>query len=347
MAARSGALPLVLAVVLALVGAAPAPALTVVADHLARPRGLAAAPDGTVYATLVGTGGARCGHGRCYGGSGRIVRLAPGGVQTVARGLLSVRDVPSGTFTLGADQLAVLPDGRLATAISAEFNEGEAAPIRFVPPSLRPQVGHLVFAGAGGALTAGPDIAAVEFAQDPDHRGTVSNPYGVAALGDAVYVSDSAANDLLEVRGDQVRLIATFPQSAGIDPVPDALAAGPDGALYVGEFTGGEQRRGTARIWRVVPGQAPRVFARGLTSISALAFGPDGSLYATEFRPGDVVRIAPGGRRTRLAAGKLHFPGGVAVTPGGAVYVSNWTTAGPRPQSRGELKGRTGQIVRL
>jgi hypothetical protein len=75
--------------------------------------------------------------------------------------------------------------------------------------------------------------------------------------------------------------------------VPDALAPGPDGVLYAREFTGGSQTRGSARIWRVVPGQAPTVFATGLTSVTALAVGPDGSVYATQFYPGNVVRIRP------------------------------------------------------
>jgi sugar lactone lactonase YvrE len=128
--------------------------------------------------------------------------------------------------------------------------------------------------------------------------------------------------------------------------VPDALTAGPDGALYVGEFTGGAQAAGTARIWRVVPGQAPAVWATGLTSITALAAGRDGSIYAAEFLPGRVVPISAAGDRTVIARG-LHFPGGLAVAGNGTVYVSDWSVAGAAPARKGPLRGRTGRVVKI
>src|SRR4051795_2401381 len=119
-------------------GAAPASAaVTVVADHLARPRGLAVAPDGTLYATLVGNGGRRCNFEGCFGASGRVVRVGTrGAVRTVASGLLSMRGRPDGFFSLGADQLTMLPDGRLATAIFAEFNGLGGRPPAAVPRRL-------------------------------------------------------------------------------------------------------------------------------------------------------------------------------------------------------------------
>ncbi|QEC48586.1 ScyD/ScyE family protein [Baekduia soli] len=331
------------------VGAAAASAATtVVADHLARPRGLAVAPDGTLYASLLGNGGRPCNREGCFGASGRVVRVGRDGrLTTVASGLLTMRGRPDGFFSIGADQLTVLPDGRLATAVTAEFNINRTPPAA-VPHPLRPQVGHVVLFEPGGGKQVGANIADVEYRLDPDGKGAVSNPYGITTLDGVIYVSDSAANDLLVVDGPDVGVLATFPDPVpNTDAVPDALAAGPDGALYVGEFTGGAQPRGAARIWRVVPGQPPTLFASGLTSITSLAFGPDGSLYATEFGPGDVVRIAPDGSRSVLAAGTLHFPGGIAVAPDGTVFVTNWTVASSTPATKGRLKGRTGQIVRI
>ena len=317
-------------------GVAPAGAqVTVIADHLARPRGLAVAPDGTLYATVLGDGGPRCNREGCFGASGRVVRVARDGrLSTVASGLLTMRGRPDGFFSIGADQVTVLPDGRLATAVTAEFAAAGRVPAA-VPRALRPQVGHVVLFAPGGGKGIGANIADAEYRLDPDGRGPVSNPYGITVLGGVIYVSDSAGNDLLVVDGPDVGVLTTFPPAApDTDSVPDALAAGPDGALYVGEFTGGAQPRGAARIWRVVPGQPPTLFASGLTSITSLAFGPDGSLYATEFAPGDVVRIAPDGTRTLLAAGALHDPGGIAVAPDGAVFVTNWTVASSRPAAR-------------
>jgi sugar lactone lactonase YvrE len=332
--------------VLGLVAGPAAASTTVVADRLARPRGLAIAPDGTLYATLVGTGGMRCNFEGCFGASGSIVRVTPGGaVKIVADGLLSMRGQPDGFFSLGADQLTVLPDGRLMTAISAEFNEAPNTPPRQVPKAVRKQSGRLVFVTPGGRREIGPNVSAVEYRDDPDGEGKVSNPYGVAALGDALYVSDSAANALLEIRGSDVRAIAVFPHTeADAQSVPAALTAGTDGALYVGEYTGNESKGHSARIWRVVPGAAPVLFASGLTTISALATGPDGALYATEFRPGRVIKIAPDGTKTTVATG-LHYPGGVAVGKDGKVYVSDWSVAGATREDA--YRKHTGRILLL
>jgi glucose/arabinose dehydrogenase len=301
-----------------------------------------------LYASVLGNGGPKCNLEGCFGGSGRIVAVdRDGKLTTVAKGLLTMRGRPDGFFSLGADQLAALPDGRLVTAVSAEFNGFAGRPPKQVPRKLRPQVGHVLVITPGGAKARGADIAAIEYRDDPDGEGPVSNPYGVATIGEQIYVSDSAANDLLQVADATATLLATFPHTDRDDQsVPDALAAGPDGALYVGEYTGGDQTRRAARIWRVVPGQPPALYASGLTTITAMAFGPDGALYATEFARGDVVRIAPDGTRTTLASG-LHYPGGIAVAADGAVFVSNWSVAGAPAARHGRFAHRTGQIVRV
>ena len=132
-----------------------------------------------------------------------------------------------------------------------------------------------------------------------------------------------------------------------VQSVPSALTVGPDGALYVGELTGWPYRIGSARVWRVVPGKKPTVFASGFTSISELAF--DGrDLLALELAskglqnpaPGALIRVAPNGKRTILASAGLNFPTGLAVDDGWA-YISNYGTypaGGPPPH---------GELVRL
>jgi sugar lactone lactonase YvrE len=320
---------------------------TVVARHLDRPRGLAIAPDGTLYAALVGHGGKPCNREGCFGASGRIVRVGrQGKVHGALSGLLSMRGRPDGFFSIGADQVTVLPDGRLATAMTAEFEGPTGAAPRAVPRALRPQIGHLLTGRPGGRVHVGANIAGLEFSTDPDGEGEVSNPYGVTHIGAQIFVSDSAANDVLSVRGGVAELLDVFPHAGDAQSVPDALTAGPDNALYVGEFTGGTQAKGSARIWRVVPGQAAAVWATGLTSITALAAGADGSIYAAEFLPGRIVRITAAGDRTVIAR-RLHFPGGIAVGKDGTVYVSDWSVAGATPAKRGPLKGRTGRILRI
>ena len=115
--------------------------------------------------------------------------------------------------------------------------------------------------------------------------------------------------------------------------MPTSVAVGPDGALYVGELTGWPYDVGTARIWRVVPGKKPTIYATGFTTISGLAF--DGSdLLVLELAskglldassPGALIRLRPNGSRTVLASAGLVAPTGLAVA-GGTIYISNYGT---------------------
>ena len=135
------------------------------------------------------------------------------------------------------------------------------------------------------------------------------------------------ANILSEVKQNgAVKVLAFFPVPVNweSDSVATCVARGPDGALYVGELLGGFYEPGNARIWRVVPGHAPTVWATGLTTVQGCGFGKDGAFCATEFQTdglnfapdanpaGDVVRIDKHGHRAHLGVGKLFYPSGFA-----------------------------------
>ncbi len=140
--------------------------------------------------------------------------------------------------------------------------------------------------------------------------------------------------------------------------MPTCVDRGPDGAFYVGELLGGFYSPGHARVWRVVPGQAPTVWATGLTTVQGCGFGSDGAFYATEFETGglsegptsdpagDVVRIDPNGTRTHLGVGRLFFPSGFAAGSDGAIYVSNCSVA-PAAGLGPQLCPTGGQVVRI
>jgi hypothetical protein len=328
---------------------------TVVARGLDNPRGLNFGPDGALYIAEAGRSSTNCfrlsGEAFCAGGTGAIARLEGRSLTRVAQGLTSFGD-RTGAFASGPSDVHVARSGRIYTVLPSL---GERPPQR-MRRGLRRQLGKLLrVRNRFTATIAGLDR--IEFARNPDRRGVESNPYSLAVLGpDTQYVVDAAGNTLLEVTAGVVSVEFVFPNAAPrAESAPTAVRVGPDGALYVGELTGERAPNGRARVWRIVPGQQPAVFATGFSRITGLAFGPDGSLFVSEFSRnlrrmdprGRVVRVAPGGARTVLGEGELSFPGGVAVGPDGAVFVSNWSVAPSSPARSGPLRGRTGQIVRL
>lgn len=332
---------------------APGGAPTVVADHLDNPRGLSFGPDGSLYISEAGRTGKAClAKDECVGLTGKVRRLAPGGkLTTVGRGLVSVGS-KDGTGAVGADDATVGPNGRVYSIITS----AGAKPPKGVPKAITRQLGRIVRDAASGRLVPGAAVDRIEFAKDPDHQGKDSDPYSITTLNGKFYVTDAAGNDLLEVSGRHVKVIAVFPNIAPkVQSVPTVVRVGPDKALYVGELGGEKAANGASRVWRIVPGQAPTVVATGFTRITGLAFGPDGSLYVSEFSlnfakfapPGDVIKVAPNGTRTTIGTGQLFFPAGVAVAADGSIYVSNWSVLPGKAAKAGPGAGHNGQVVRF
>ena len=336
----------VAAVTVALAGAAPpagaksyAKDPVVVADGLNNPRGLAFGPDASLYIAEAGQGGTRCRKDQCVGLTGSIARLKDGRLTRVASGLVSVAD-KAGDFAVGADDVAVDADGHLFTVITSA---GPRTP-SFVPALARAQVGRVLRIYQSGRLRSLARVDRFEFAHNPDGGEVDSNPYGIAASPGHQFV------------GGRTKLLAVFPDAARrADSVPTVVRIGPDHALYVGELSGERAPNGRARIWRLIAGGTPKVYASGFSRITGLAFGRDGSLFVSEFSTnfrkqdpaGRIVRVARDGKRTIIGAGKLFFPAGLAVEPDGAVYVSNWSALPGRPATAGPFAGKNGQVLRF
>ena len=317
-------------------------ARTVVMSGLDSPRGLAWGPEGGLYvaeagSTVVTGGCAAVFRGlNCYSGSGAITRLWRGRQERVASELPSLYNAAV-LDIIGPDHLSFVGRGNLEMTVGW----GGAPAARAELGERGKLFGALYAVSPSGQWRVVADVAAFEGATNPAGGPVDSNPFGVLAEAGRRYVTDAGGNSLLEVamNGD-VSLVATFPSTpvaagpfnppfAQSEAVPTSVTRGPDGALYVSTLSGAPFLPGAARIYRVVPGQSPEVYATGFTQVTDHAWGPDGSLYVLQYAAapffggeGSVVRVAPNGVRTTVAAGLSH-PTSVLLGPDGSIYVSN------------------------
>jgi len=123
-----------------------------------------------------------------------------------------------------------------------------------------------------------------------------------------------------------------------LQAVPTGITTGPDGAIYVSEYSGFPFPEGKARIWRIGDDGKPQVFADGFTQTTDIKFDKDGNLLVLQLSdqsqwkgadeaalPGSLIKVAPDGTRTTLiAAGEgLESASGLEVSPNGEIYVVN------------------------
>ncbi|MFF5076758.1 hypothetical protein ACFY36_06885 [Actinoplanes sp. NPDC000266] len=122
-----------------------------------------------------------------------------------------------------------------------------------------------------------------------------------------VYVTEGSSLVRIAPRGRR-STVAVFPWAGplALRPVASGVARGPDGAFYVGETT---FVPGRARLWRVVPGQEPQVYAAGLTAVVDVRWSPGGRLSVRE-RDGSVLRLYPKGRSVRESEAQTGHAGG-------------------------------------
>lgn len=324
---------------LALAGGGAVNAQTVVMSGLDNPRGMAFAPNGALYVAEAGRGGSGpCavngpGETRCFGKTGAVSRLWQGQQTRVVEGLDS-HALPDGSSASGPNDISFQGTGGAMVAIGLG---GGPAFMNALGSTIG---GKLLQLAASGRWRVVADVADHEFVNNPAGGPVDSNPFGVLAEPGGRLIADAGANALLRaLPNGMVETVAVLPSLPNptpvgppmIEPVPTAVARGPDGALYVGQLTGFPFVQGLAGIYRVVPGQDPVRVCTGFKAIIDLSFGPDGSLYVVEnatgglfFPPnsGQLSRVAADCSRTPLLTG-LDRPTSVAVGSDGAVYVTN------------------------
>ncbi|MEH2414520.1 ScyD/ScyE family protein [Nostoc sp.] len=220
-----------------------------------------------------------------------------------------------------------------------------------------------------GSLSSIFDFAKNEITKNPDKGDVVTNPYDLAISGDNAYVVDGGGNTAYKIKLDGSKSQAiTIPKSIisksdlppglqlppglleelpggkiALQSVPTGGVIGPDGALYVGEYTGFPYPEGKSRIFRIGEDLKPEVFLDGFTHITDLTFDDKGNLLVLQFSdksqlggditnlPGSLIQVASDGTRTTLvAAGQgLDSADGIDIGPDGKIYITN-RGVGPR-----------------
>jgi hypothetical protein len=309
--------------------------VSVVMSGLDNPRGLGLDPRGALYVAEAGRGGGvgapsviQRGSTFYYGPTGAISRLWKGEQSRVATGLPSLA-MANGGRAEGPSDISFHGVGNAYVAIALEGN-----------PNLREQLGavgdgfgRLVRMAPDGTFASAADLAGYEANVNPDGRQLDSDPYSVLAEASGQVVVDAGGNSLIRVAANgDVSTLAVFPPISAVnsgDPVPTCVTRGPDGAYYVGILSGLPFADGAARIYRIVPGEAPAEFRTGFKAIIDIDFDAAGNLYVLQHSsgatglalPGSLLRVAPDGTRTTVLAG-LTNPTSVLVAPNDDLYVS-------------------------
>jgi hypothetical protein len=333
--------------------AATASSWTVVASGLDNPRGLTFGPNGALYVAEAGRGGAGpCFPGpegtSCFGQTGAITRVWQGEQTRIVDSLPSLAD-PEGFAAIGPVDVS-MSAGKALVAVLGGVGTPEN---RNMLGPVGAALGHAIHVTPGGQWIMGVDALSYEAIANPHPAAIDSNPYSLAPATGGGVIADAGGNDLLSFTGGlggngSISTLAVFPDRMvaappflGLPPgatmpmqaVPNSVVKGPDGAYYVGQLTGFPFPVGGANVYRVVPGEQPQVYAEGFTNIIDIAFGPDGSLYVLEIAAnsllsddptGALIRVAPDGAHTTIAGAGLVAPGGLAVGPDSALYVSNF-----------------------
>jgi sugar lactone lactonase YvrE len=323
----------------------PSANVAVFATRLDNPRGLKFAPDGTLYVAEGGRGGTTSTVGQCpqvpattsgpYTGglTARLSKLDGTGQRTtVVDGLPSSQlSPPLDMIVLGVADVAFIGDTVYALLSGGGCSHG----VPNVPNAI-------ITLNPDGTTTQLADISAFVHAHptklnNPADFEPDETPYALVTLDGMLYFTEPnhGALDRVDPATGTITRVLDLSASEG-HVVPDALAAGPDGNLYVGTLMNFPEVAGTAKVYRITPDGQLSVDATGLTALTGLAFDAQGQLYALETSgpglspeqpvipgTGRVVRVRPGETLQAVATG-LVFPTAMTFGPDGRLYVANF-----------------------
>jgi hypothetical protein len=317
-----------------------ADSLKVIASHLDNPRGLAFGNDEALYVAEAGRGGnGFCtpfelfGDQMCFGQTGAITRISNDTQQRIVQNLSSFAHHDGG-FAFGPHDLSFRNDGNGYAVMGGCFGQ-----------QLAGGCGKLIQLQSNHGWKTFADIDSHEISHaNPINNFGESNPFALLSLPNKFMVANAASNDLLRINlNASISKVAVFPKRKAKDPnnpgsliemdaVPSSVTAGPDGAIYVSELTGYPFPIGAARIYRIVPGKKPQIFATGFTNVIDIAFDHRGNFLILEFAKnslrskdltGALIRLNTNGSRQVLMSKGLKMPTAIAVGSDDAIYISN------------------------
>jgi hypothetical protein len=321
---------------------------SVVATGLDNPRQVSIGAGGTVYVAEAGTGGdGACLPNPenpedvvCLGDTGAITEIKRGTQARVVTGLASLAGA-DGSAASGPSAVSVR-----GANISVLMGLGGNLETRALLGPAGAELGTMLTGRIGQDLTVAEDVAAYEAANNPDGGFVDSNPNGFTDVNSKRWtIADAGANAIITMGGNLPdQTVAVLPPAMGVPPggtepipaesVPTNVVTGPDGAYYVSELLGFPFPVGESRIWRVVPGQQPTIYATGLSNVTSLAW-QHRTLYAvqlsdTSFLEGNPIgslrQVVPGSEQHPAVLEGLFAPYGVAIH-GKTAYVSTGSVA--------------------
>ena len=337
--------------------------LQTVLTGLDNPYGLTFGSNGALYVAEAGNGGSTAaftnGNGVAtnFGDTGAVAMLLHGQVSTVITGLPSLAPA-SGVEATGLQGLTfsggtlygIFGLGAMPSQLASFDSAGQPG-----AGTNASDLGQLVSLTPGSSTITPLDNVAAYDTQanysknNPDGTVIEANPYGLTALqGGGFAVTDGGGNVVLNAQTNDSTptLITSLPPVANPEfngghglggptyqSVPTAITKGPDGNLYVGQYTGFPFITGAASVFQINPTTgAATPFVTGLTGITGLAFAPNGDLYIVDKTSsligppseGQLIQYDPTtGKQIVLdTLGTGSVPTGIAVAPDNSVYIS-------------------------
>jgi hypothetical protein len=329
----------------------------VFATGLDNPRGLTFARGHRLLVAEAGRGGSNSTVGLCEqvppptgpftgGPTGRVSMINRHGVRsTVSDGLASGQTTPmTGSDVVGPEEV-VFMDGEPYVVIQgggcSTGNPDQPRGIYRIENDGTPTL----IADLGAWFAANP----TEGPQDDD-RAPDGVPTDVVVVGDSFYVLEGNHAQLVKVELD-----GTITRIADLSLIGHltytALDRGPDGNFYVATFGELPYPDGGSQLFRITPDGEITHLLGGLTTVIDIRFDRAGRLYLLEASTGNTPTppflVSGSGRVLRLTDEGLEvitqgltFPAGMAFSPRGDLYVSNYGF-GSGPQ------GGLGEIVRI